>query len=270
MDNGAQMSGPLNSNEIEDVVSSVRRLVSVDVRQRPAAPETAVDRLVLTPSLRVVAEKPDVSPLMLTERAVEGETLILQSGHPEPATADPDEARMAVDVEDGWVEDGWEDDLWSDPDPALAELALAAEEAELVTSPDDVAVGSVSPAARTVPPDWITPDWDESGPDPVVHFAASAQEAPEPLQPSEMNPEPALDPASPDLSPVPPVSTMPQTLTDTEGNPLTVMDEAALHDIIRQLIREELKGALGERITHNVRKLVRAEINRALTARSLD
>jgi hypothetical protein len=36
------------------------------------------------------------------------------------------------------------------------------------------------------------------------------------------------------------------------------------------MIREELQGALGERITRNVRKLVRAEINRALIARDLD
>ena len=36
------------------------------------------------------------------------------------------------------------------------------------------------------------------------------------------------------------------------------------------LIREELSGTLGERITRNVRKLVRAEINRALTARDFD
>jgi hypothetical protein len=31
-----------------------------------------------------------------------------------------------------------------------------------------------------------------------------------------------------------------------------------------------LQGELGERITRNVRKLVRAEINRALMARDLD
>ncbi|OYW45055.1 MAG: hypothetical protein B7Z31_15945 [Rhodobacterales bacterium 12-65-15] len=59
-------------------------------------------------------------------------------------------------------------------------------------------------------------------------------------------------------------------LTDADGNPVTVIDEAALQDIVRSLIREELQGILGEKITQNVRKLVRAEINRALTARSLD
>lgn len=262
MDNGAQMSGPLNSNEIEDVVSSVRRLVSVDVRQRPGAPGAAAERLVLTPSLRIVAEPPDAKPLILTERAVEAEAAVAQTGHAEPATADPLEAGMAVDVEDDW-----EDDLWSDPDTALAELALGVEEAELVTSTDDIAKDDMAndgmandgagQGEMTAAP--FEPDWDDAGPSPVVPF------------PSMSSGTARLEQVSgPIPDPVPPVSTMPQMLTDTEGNPLTVMDEAALHDIIRQLIREELKGALGERITHSVRKLVRAEINRALTARSLD
>lgn len=50
----------------------------------------------------------------------------------------------------------------------------------------------------------------------------------------------------------------------------SVFDETVLRDLVRDLIREELSGTLGERITRNVRKLVRAEINRALTARDFD
>jgi hypothetical protein len=248
------MSGPLNSNEIEDVVSSVRRLVSVDVRQRPPGADAPTDRLVLTPSLRVVAEQVASAPLILTERAVEPDPVVSPSGHPEPLAADPDEAGMAVDVEEGW-----EDDLWSEPDPALAELALAVEEAELVPSPPDTADGTDVREGKPSARPRFEPDWGDTGSDPVVPFRA--------LTPEKSRKQ-AVSASPPDANPA--TSTMPQTLTDTDGNPLTVMDEAALHDIIRQLIREELKGALGERITHNVRKLVRAEINRALTARSLD
>jgi len=43
-----------------------------------------------------------------------------------------------------------------------------------------------------------------------------------------------------------------------------LLDEEALRDLVAQLIREELRGVLGERITRNVRKLVRREIQRAL------
>ncbi len=47
-------------------------------------------------------------------------------------------------------------------------------------------------------------------------------------------------------------------------------DEDRLREMVRDLIREELQGPLGERITRNIRKLVRAEIARAMTLRDLD
>lgn len=46
-------------------------------------------------------------------------------------------------------------------------------------------------------------------------------------------------------------------------------DEEALRLLVGRLIREELQGELGERITRNVRKLVRREIMRALASRDL-
>eukprot|EP00581_Thalassiosira_minuscula_P035406 CAMPEP_0184457100 /NCGR_PEP_ID=MMETSP0740-20130409/28960_1 /TAXON_ID=385413 /ORGANISM="Thalassiosira miniscula, Strain CCMP1093" /LENGTH=120 /DNA_ID=CAMNT_0026829403 /DNA_START=60 /DNA_END=418 /DNA_ORIENTATION=- len=52
------MSDPVTHAEIEDVLSSIRRLVSDDSRSGPAAPEPAA-RLVLTPALRVQADGPD-------------------------------------------------------------------------------------------------------------------------------------------------------------------------------------------------------------------
>ncbi len=53
-----KMSDPVTHAEIEDVLSSIRRLVSDDSRSGPAAPEPAA-RLVLTPALRVQADGPD-------------------------------------------------------------------------------------------------------------------------------------------------------------------------------------------------------------------
>jgi hypothetical protein len=49
-----------------------------------------------------------------------------------------------------------------------------------------------------------------------------------------------------------------------------LMDEDALRDLVSEIVRQELQGALGERITRNVRKLVRREIHRALTAQELE
>ena len=45
-----------------------------------------------------------------------------------------------------------------------------------------------------------------------------------------------------------------------------VIDEAALRALVIEIVREELQGRLGERITQNVRKLVRREIMRILNA----
>jgi hypothetical protein len=53
---------------------------------------------------------------------------------------------------------------------------------------------------------------------------------------------------------------------DTAG----FLNEDVLREIVRDMIREEFQGNLGERITRNVRKLVRAEINRALLSRDFE
>ncbi|MEZ5867523.1 MAG: hypothetical protein R3D46_03220 [Defluviimonas denitrificans] len=49
-----------------------------------------------------------------------------------------------------------------------------------------------------------------------------------------------------------------------------VIDMEMLRDLISEVIREELQGPLGERITRNVRKLVRQEIARALEAQKFE
>jgi hypothetical protein len=55
-------------------------------------------------------------------------------------------------------------------------------------------------------------------------------------------------------------------LDDTAG----FLSEDLLREIVRDMIRDELQGSLGERITRNVRKLVRTEINRALASRDFE
>jgi hypothetical protein len=50
----------------------------------------------------------------------------------------------------------------------------------------------------------------------------------------------------------------------------TLLDEDALREMVADIVRQELQGALGERITRNVRKLVRREIHRALMAQEFE
>ena len=54
---------------------------------------------------------------------------------------------------------------------------------------------------------------------------------------------------------------------DADGD---VLDEEALREMIVEIVHQELTGSLGERITRNVRKLVRREVHRALASRDFD
>lgn len=68
-----------------------------------------------------------------------------------------------------------------------------------------------------------------------------------------------------DLSPI--EETTHETPGPLEG---TLVDEDQLKEMVAAMVRAELQGPLGERITRNVRKLVRREIHRALLTRDLD
>jgi hypothetical protein len=59
----------------------------------------------------------------------------------------------------------------------------------------------------------------------------------------------------------------PFTFPDSEEG---ILDEETLRDLIAEVVREELQGAMGQRITRNVRKMVRREIRIALAAEDLE
>jgi hypothetical protein len=246
----------MNSNDIEDFVSSVRRLVSVEERPRPTSRDLAQDRLVLGPAFRIVPEAAEPDDPLLLNIPAKDVGLAGPASMPETSPADADHSH-AFEAE-------WEEELWSEPEPPLSELALGAEEAELVTDPapvfEEEVAAAVEPADLDASP-WaeVGEDWLEDDQPTVMPAAATPPEA-------EVEAEAKPQAGRPDVLKL----SAEDMLTDGDGNPLTVLDEAALQQIIRQLIREELKGVLGERITQSVRKLVRAEINRALAAHSLD
>ena len=51
---------------------------------------------------------------------------------------------------------------------------------------------------------------------------------------------------------------------------LAEQDEVALRALVARVVREKLQGDLGQRITSNLRKLVRREIRMILAAEKLD
>jgi hypothetical protein len=339
------MAGPLSSEEIEDVVSSVRRLVSNEQRPRTLSRDLNSERLLLTPALRVVPETSPLAPLVLNtplanvapevisvapEMALEEDTLpersalldlspqgpdgrsdvleteaqpdlVLDTAEmPDPARAvdveteveieDVEEVATVVEVEA--TNSAWEDKIWTAPVLVpLGEAALLADEAEVLTAP--MADPDQSEAEEAAAP-WVEApaDFGDGEPVPFVPLRRRAEQFAARLASTNE----LADPATPDATPadmasaeaeraaesIPPApaqrtvfdapqgSKVATELLDEDGTPLAVLDETALTEIVRQVLRAELQGDLGERITRNVRKLVRAEINRALIARDLD
>jgi hypothetical protein len=151
----------------------------------------------------------------------------------DPSDIDPDLQHS------DWAESALEDPHWPDPDVSDAD---GVEEAELV-------------AASTAPRRLHLGDAAE------VH-----SEAPRRASTYEsMREEIALEDEFPELAGLD---------SDDEAGDLIdaalPIDEDALHALVSDLIRKELQGAIGARITRNVRKLVRREIQRALVSRDLE
>lgn len=291
------MSEPLSSHEIEDVLSSIRRLVSEDLRpakrqtgaapaedarsdSRPAPAAEAAGRLVLTAALRVVNAEDataqaasDAGPTGpdMQDRLVSAHMSSTEDSTPPVAAEETDAAQTPV---------GDEDDIWAAPGTATDDQLE--EDPELEPSTLTGAFRRGHWTAETVPQvAWVEDeeDWPDTAP---VRFAArprfGVSEPPRdvnPGQPAESAPEPpqaaaetasaAPDPAAGFAASRPSAPDKGLFDSDVPG-----IDEEMLRDIVREIIREELAGTLGERITRNVRKLVRVEINRALTAREFE
>jgi hypothetical protein len=85
-------------------------------------------------------------------------------------------------------------------------------------------------------------------------------------------------PVEAEASPVESAAELPQAQDqdDIDEEPSTwfdddaLLDEEALRDMVGEIVRQELQGVLGERITRNVRKLVRREIHRALMSKGIE
>jgi hypothetical protein len=64
--------------------------------------------------------------------------------------------------------------------------------------------------------------------------------------------------------------TDPVPAPEVQDSALADLDEETLQALVADIVRQELQGALGERITRNVRKLVRREIHRVLMSQDLE
>ena len=281
------MSDPVTNLAIEDVLSSIRRLVTEgdtsrrsEVFAQPAAAADAATRqyarqnadqptdnagkLVLTPAFRITEQPrpvlyPEVAPYVAD--ATENPTIsFLRSSPQTPESRSALEQRIAdleaavTDQADDWEPDGSEDVPvvdWSSPQ--VGESLIFASRAmpqsdrsgvldlgQIGTRIHPVILDDVAKpeALRPAAPYDLSEDLDLS--------ATQAQ-----YQEHEFGPADAAD-----LSDDP-------DQTDTA-------DQDALRKLVVDIVRQELQGPMGERITRNVRKMVRREIYRILSSQEFE
>ena len=333
------MSDPVTNVEIEDVLSSIRRLVSdgdkartrdtAPVQDAPEVPQDAaiepesfdapkedtspsdgkIDKLVLTPAFLVVdgdngqaAAAPDAD-----EHDADDEHYDLSEDkdaaednhedHDDHSGGDEDDSPLAL-TEMVWDEGGEdakdEDDAGSDnegTDRSDLVATIAELEAAISRDTDDYEPDGSEEVSETIPwPGTIARQFDN------VEEAEPADEAADDVDVEEqtVKDEPDEDQSdgsveaefhhsgSPDVD-----ITVAQDqgadqddaeedlygdddldgLLDVGG---LQIDEDALRDLVADVVRQELTGPLGERITRNVRKLVRREIYRILSSQEFD
>lgn len=263
------MSDPVTNAQVEDVLSSIRRLVGENKRPATAqAEDPGPGRLVLTPQLRVSDH--DVLKLDATD-AVDPSEQWFEFEEP-PFDDEPLDFERAEDA-----------DLDAEMSVTRHELVdQASSETEDATS-DDQSIEAFFARRTPVPPSALSERIDA-----LETAIARSSDLYEPEGDEDDDFAVAL-PAKADWDK--------RRLLDATGAPVQhvedtaayddddaqVLDEDALHELVADIVRaelkgplvakivqEELQGDLGERITRNVRKMVRREIQRALTARELD
>ncbi len=270
------MSDPAKSVEIEDVLSSIRRLVSEEGRSeaRSKGGATRPGKLVLTPALRVAdpsgadlaAEEPDqdIDPVREADEAsapwtdpdatlysaaqaagepvIEADEFVEEEDSPEPETL------AEADVQEADPELDGDEPLSARIEVLEAVIAETEDEWE----PDGVSQDAYSGTRGE------TMEWQD-------HLAGTEEETAQD-QPSGTDAEAVFSHLGDDPEIEDEIEDERAILSPDEG----YLDEESLRELVADIVREELQGALGERITRNVRKLVRREIHRALTAQEFE
>ena len=294
------MSDPVTNVEVEDVLSSIRRLVSDDNRpsMKTATPvKLSPDRLVLTPALRVEDDQdedeavveptiqawsefgagPEDQDANLADRSEnnsdatsdvyepeQAEAVQDHDEQPQEETHDVSEAPAAepfvlesvVNYAEPEMDAPFEEIAEADIPDHEAEAAFFADQSESLTSK----IAALEAVIGKTDDQWE--------PDDTGNSDYSGTEAPS-MKWDDVGSDNDADNAEGDNAETVEVDVEPQQAAFSQSAD-ELLDEDALRDIVSEIVREELQGALGERITRNVRKLVRREIHGALAAQELE
>jgi hypothetical protein len=307
------MSDPVTNTEIEDVLTSIRRLVSenrplpdAEKDEAPARPvafdtSSAQDEiaeeephaaeaplaLVLTPALRVEdAAEAEVDESADGPQDSVDETDTLDGGEAElvvetEVAGEQDEsvAAEAIDAEQDQVSNETEEDTPDGAETVQDDVMVeAASEGETAVAADELSM-AMDVVSDVAPEEAV----DEEQPfDFQQVLEARIHQFRDATSTDDLSYDPQAD-ASPDMADavmdelrahMPEEIAESAEIVDVEAlseamEESAEIDEAMLREMVADIVRQELQGALGERITRNVRKLVRREIHRALAAHDL-
>lgn len=284
------MSDPVTNVEIEDVLSSIRRLVAEGDKPRTSfvnpkspgdKPAAQAERFVLTPALRV-AEKVEEEPseAIVENNAEEGlspesEDLAAQfvAPTPEPLVLEPAAMLEIPKIHDRMTAS----------ERASLEATIAELEAAVTFRPDDEWEPDGSEVTRSsglaevfAAMEIDIDDAEEVTPERVVNLRPEQNEPTfrhVPTPDSDVEDDEDTDygddlrATEDDGMPIP--DDLDETLAAYMAGG-TAMDRAEMRQLVVDVVRQELQGEFGERISRNIRKLVRREIQRATTSNIYD
>lgn len=241
-----------NPSEIEDVLSSIRRLVAEDGQSR---------KVRKNPAVKAPADHDPSAFVLTTDQRVEAEVMPLRP-HQDDSEAEAKLDQRDTDRLEASLEDDADHvfDVWTAEDFANAAAVSDVDENEASEAEGPNTASDPATVAATAASDTTT-QADEKPAGATVNALsdfdrpAFVHESFHTLDPSEFEEE--LDRSLDE-------SAWDQDAAVTASAPQ--IDEEMLKEIVADLVRKELQGAMGEKITRNVRKLVRREIQRAIAA----
>jgi len=259
------MSEPVTNLEVEDVLSSIRRLVSEELPIEQAAPSKDAEKFVLTPALRV-AEPDDAAPLFQHHGSSHSHD------HSEQTESEPQSNDHHGETEAEAITEAWQD-AQSDAETTTLEDRIAELEAAVGRAGEEWEPDGSEPDAGVMPKTHL---FQVVGRDHFEHNVVQAHEVEAAPMAVDVPSEPlVLD------GPVMPIRAIAsetddesenaakKKLGDLTGDDL-LLDEEALREMVAEIVRQELMGSVGERMTRNVRRMVRREIQRALALKDFE
>ncbi|MCK8463001.1 hypothetical protein MUY35_03955 [Aliiroseovarius sp. S1339] len=292
------MSDPVSNAEIEDVLSSIRRLISESKATEGREASTKTEKLVLTPAFRVhddsspkpsgTVRRDDDQVAKPAAREAASQDAARGDAKPEAASKGADDHAVPVFSHRGYgagpVEDAEElpsrEQAARRDDPTLTGRVAEFEDAVNLktdlwepdggedTTQSDVLMFHAA-RLRTEDEDGIVGEseaggWSESGDAPEAPFVAVKD-------PADAEPQPPVGTRQTQSATAP--SRAPEApAQDVEivGDDTDIIDEEVVHAMVARLVREELQGEVGEKITQSIRRFVRREIERSLTLKGLE